>query len=57
MEMAGIPFGTTDWRTVERTEHNGEAGVAHWRTRTFGGIRVRMVEYSVRPLKKLLPSS
>jgi hypothetical protein len=46
MEMAGIPFGTTDWRTVERTEHNGEAGVAHWRTRTFGGIRVRMVEYS-----------
>ena len=46
MEMAGIPFGTTDWDKVERTEHKGETGVAYWRTRTFNGIRVRMVEYS-----------
>lgn len=46
MQMTDIPFETTDWSSVERTEHKGEAGVAHWRTRNFGGIRVRMVEYS-----------
>lgn len=46
MQMHEIPFGTTDWQSVERTEHQGETGVAHWRTRVFGGIRVRMVDYS-----------
>ena len=46
MKRSGIPFGTTDWSGVERTEHPGETGVAHWRTRHFGEIRVRMVEYS-----------
>src|SRR5262245_15238507 len=43
MEMANIPFGTTDWSAVERTVHPGETGTATWRTRTFDGIRVRMV--------------
>lgn len=46
MQMRDIPFGTTDWSAVEATEHAGESGVARWRTRNFGGIRVRMVEYS-----------
>lgn len=46
MKITGIPFGTTDWSAVARTEHPGETGVAHWRTRHFGDIRVRMVEYS-----------
>jgi len=46
VEMSGIPFGTTDWSRVDATEHKGERGVAHWRTRNFGGIRVRMVDYS-----------
>ena len=46
MEMRDIPFGTTDWSTVEPTEHAGDAGKAIWRTRVFGGIRVRMVEYT-----------
>jgi mannose-6-phosphate isomerase class I len=46
MQIADIPFGTTDWSSVERTEHKGETGVAYWRTQSFGGIRVRMVEYS-----------
>ena len=46
MDMNAIPFGTTDWSSVEPTEHRGERGVALWRTRHFGGIRVRMVEYS-----------
>lgn len=46
MQMLGIAFGTTDWSQVEETEHKGESGVALWRTRQFGEIRVRMVEYS-----------
>ena len=44
--MSDIPFGVTDWSRAERTEHKGETGMAHWRTLTFGGIRVRMVEYT-----------
>ena len=46
MRMTGIPFGTTDWSQVECTEHPGEHGTAWRRSREFGGIRVRMVEYS-----------
>jgi hypothetical protein len=46
MLMSQIPFGTTDWSQVERTSHTGEEGVAYWRTREFGDIRVRVVEYS-----------
>lgn len=46
MNMAGIPFETTDWSEVERTEHKGEQGMAYWRTRQFGSIRVRMLEYT-----------
>lgn len=46
MQMADIPFGTTDWSAVEATGHKGETGAATWRTRHFGPIRVRMVEYT-----------
>ena len=46
MQLSAIPFGTTDWSTVAATYHSGETGSATWRTREFGGIRVRMVEYS-----------
>jgi len=46
VEIAKIPFGTTDWSAVETTEHAGITGVATWRTREFNGIRVRMVDYS-----------
>lgn len=46
MQMSNIPFGTTDWSSVEQTEHKGTTGVATWRTRKFGDIRVRLVEYS-----------
>jgi mannose-6-phosphate isomerase class I len=46
MQLSGIPFGTTDWARIEATEHKGEAGTAYWRTRHFGDIRVRLVEYS-----------
>lgn len=46
MEMKDIPFTTVDWSTVEPEEHQGETGTALWRTRQFGAIRVRLVEYS-----------
>ncbi|MEO8677397.1 MAG: DHCW motif cupin fold protein [Vicinamibacterales bacterium] len=46
MELSDIPFGITDWQQLEPTEHKGEVGVAHWRTRQFGAVRVRLVEYS-----------
>lgn len=46
MRMAGIPFGVTDWADVAPTLHPGEIGTATWKTRQFGDIRVRMVEYS-----------
>ena len=46
MQMTGIPFGITDWSQVEPTEHKGETGMAYWRTQQFGGIRVRVVEYT-----------
>ena len=46
MELMNIPFGVTEWQELEATEHKGDTGVAYWRTREFGNIRVRMVEYS-----------
>ena len=46
MKMTGIPFGITDWNTIPTTEHEGIGGKAFWRTQEFGGIRVRMVEYT-----------
>jgi quercetin dioxygenase-like cupin family protein len=46
MKMSDIPFGITDWETIEVTEHAGTRGKAYWRTQYFGDIRVRMVEYS-----------
>jgi quercetin dioxygenase-like cupin family protein len=46
VQLSEIPFGITDWSQVEQTEHPGETGSAYWRTRHFGSIRVRMVEYT-----------
>jgi len=46
MNIAGIPFGTTDWSAVPRTEHPAQEGQAFWRTQNFGDLRVRMVEYT-----------
>lgn len=46
MKMQAIPFGTVDWATVPREEKPAQAGQAFWRTRQFGDVRVRMVEYT-----------
>jgi len=46
VHIFSIPFGTTDWSSIDRTEHKGDRGAAYWRTQNFGNIRVRMVEYT-----------
>lgn len=46
MRIQDTPFSITDWAAVEATVHPGETGTALWRTRQFGDVRVRMVEYS-----------
>ena len=46
VQLSDIPFGITDWSQIDHTEHAGEAGVARARTRQFGAVRVRLVEYS-----------
>ena len=46
MNMTQIPFGTTDWAAIAPVQYKGEKGAAYWRTRHFGDIRVRMVEYT-----------
>jgi hypothetical protein len=44
--IENVPFMTTDWSSVQPTEHPGASGVAVWRTVEVGNIRVRHVEYS-----------
>ena len=46
MKLPQSVFTVVDWSSEPRTEHSGEAGVAYWRTRTIGDMRVRLVEYS-----------
>ena len=46
MKMPPLPMSITDWADISPTQHPGEQGVAVWRSRNFGDIRVRMVEYS-----------
>ncbi|MBK0003608.1 MULTISPECIES: DHCW motif cupin fold protein [Erwiniaceae] len=46
MKLSDIPFGITDWSTIEATEHPGETGSAQWRTQQFGDVRVRRVDYT-----------
>jgi hypothetical protein len=46
MDIAAVPFSTTDWSTVPEVPYPGETGVAYWRTLEVGNIRVRMVRYS-----------
>ncbi len=46
MRITDLPFGITDWNALEYTTHPGASGEARWRTREFGDVRARMVEYS-----------
>ncbi len=44
--MPPIPFQTIDWSSILPVEYPGERGLATWKTVHFGGLRIRMVEYS-----------
>ncbi|HEU5137913.1 MAG TPA: DHCW motif cupin fold protein [Steroidobacteraceae bacterium] len=46
MNIADLPFGTVDWNAIDPIVHPGAMGEAHWRTRHFGNVRVRVLEYS-----------
>jgi hypothetical protein len=46
MNPKNIPFQTTDWNDIPRTQHPGDRGVAFWQTIQFLGLRIRIVEYS-----------
>ena len=44
--MSNIPFQTIDWNKITKVEHVGEHGTSFWQTIQFGGLRVRIVEYT-----------
>lgn len=46
MNSGSIPFQNTDWENIKATRHNGETGVAYWKTIEYGDLRIRVVEYS-----------
>ncbi len=46
MKIQAIAFQTVNWMEIEPTVHPGLTGEALWRTRQFGEIRVRVVDYS-----------
>jgi hypothetical protein len=46
VKISDVPFGITDWSTIDPETRSGESGHAEWRTRQFGDLRVRMVRYS-----------
>ena len=46
MQINDIPFGVTEWQAVSGENHPGEQGMAVWKTRQFGDIRIREVTYS-----------
>jgi len=46
VKIPACPFTVADWAQIEPTVHNGETGLAYWRTLNIGDIRVRHVEYT-----------
>ncbi len=46
MQTTKIPFEIIDWSAIDKTEHPGETGTAFWQTKQYGGLRIRLVEYS-----------
>ena len=44
--MSSIPFQTINWEEIPKTEHKGETGISYWQTLQYGGLRIRIVEYS-----------
>jgi hypothetical protein len=45
MNINNIPFNVINWEDIDPVEYHGIKGTALWRTKIFGDIRVRMLEY------------
>ena len=45
-KMSNIPFQPINWNSIEKVEYKGESGTAFRQTIQFGGLRIRLVEYS-----------
>ena len=43
---SNIKFGITDWETISSERSEGTTGYALRKTKQFGNVRLRMVEYS-----------
>ena len=46
MNPSQIPFQSINWSVIPKTIYPGEKGSATWQTIQFGGLRIRIVEYS-----------
>jgi len=46
MQLTNIPFQTTDWLSLPPSVYKGTTGIATWRTKHHGTMRIRLVEYS-----------
>ena len=46
MKLLDLPCGMIDWSRIPANTQPGETGTATARTRTFGDIQLRLVEYS-----------
>ena len=46
MKLPECEMTVVDWSGETATEHPGDSGVALWRTRNLGDVRIREVEYS-----------
>jgi len=46
MQIQNLAAGITDWNRVPLQHEPGQSGTASARTREFGGIKLRLVDYS-----------
>lgn len=46
MRLENLPVGVTDWLQIPPSSHPGASGTATARTRQFGEIQLRRVDYS-----------
>ena len=50
MKLTALPCGAIDWTALPTTAHAGETGAATMRSRSFGDIQLRLVDYSANYL-------
>ena len=45
MKLTDLPCDAIDWAAVAETKHAGETGAATMRSRVFGDLQMRLVDY------------